>query len=129
MYTYSTCYSDTVLPYYSTTVCTTWLLCTIDGYKILKAAATSPVLKELKLDEAHNRGDGGVGGVGGVGEHDLLNWGRILPPAVLKAVDEQLLPGAAGRGASQNLELLCRKALIPRIHYFTIALFRFASEF
>ena len=82
------------------------LLCMIDGYKILKAAAISPVLEELKLDEADNRG---------VGKPDLLNRGWILPPAVLKAVDEQLLPGAAGRGASQNLELLCRKALIPRI--------------
>ena len=73
------------------------LLCMIDGYKILKAAAYSPVLEELKLDEAHNRR---------VGKHDLLNWGWILPPAVLKVCYEQLLPGAIVRSAAQNLELL-----------------------
>ena len=82
------------------------LLCMIDGYKILKAAAYSPVLEELKLDEAHNRR---------VGEHDLLNWGRNLPPAVLKVGDVQLLPRAAGRGASQNPELLRGPVMIPRI--------------
>ena len=82
------------------------LLSTIDRYKILKAAAISPVLEELKLDEAHNRG---------VGKPDLLNWGWILLPAVLKAVDEQLLPGAAGRGASQNPELLRGPVMKPSI--------------
>ena len=82
------------------------LLCAIDGYKVLKASTFSPVLKELKLDEADDCG---------VGEDQLLHRWRVLTPAVLQVGHKQLLPRTGGVGGAEDFEAFCGSVAMKSI--------------
>ena len=82
------------------------LLCAIDGYKVLKASAISPVFDELKLDEADDCG---------VGEDQLLHRWRVLTPAVLQVGYKQLLPRTGVVGGAEDSEPFCGSVTAIRI--------------
>jgi len=82
------------------------LLCAIDGYKVLKASAVSPVLKELKLDEADDCG---------VGEDQLLQRWWVLKPAVLQVGYKQLLPRTGVVGGAEDFEAFCGSVTVKSI--------------
>merc|ERR1719187_2561252 len=82
------------------------LLCAIDGYKVLKASAASPVFDEFKLDEADDCG---------VGKHQLLHRWWVLTPAVLQVGYKQLLPRTGVVGGAEDFEAFCGSVTVNRI--------------
>ena len=66
--------------------------------KVLKTSPTSPVLKQLELDEADDNC---------VVKQKALKWWRVLTPAVLDGCHKQLFPRPVLLNRPKNPELLC----------------------